>query len=875
MSARFSEKAQKVILIAQEEAKRLSHDYVGTEHILLGLVSLGDGIAAQALMDLGADYKKIRHEIEKISGAGDNMMLLGEIPFTPKAKKVLEYAVEEAQIMENTYIGTEHILLGLTREEEGVASKVLLNLNLKPEVIRSAVMDRLNEEPEIRLEGPGGQHSEEREMPARPNAPAKKKKSETPNLDEFSRDLTQLAREDKLDPVIGRETEIERVIQILGRRTKNNPVLIGEPGVGKTAVAECLAQKIASGDVADALLNKRLLTLDLASVVAGTKYRGEFEQRLKSLINEIRDQQGKIIVFIDELHTVIGAGAAEGSIDAANMLKPALARGELQCIGATTFDEYRKHIEHDPALERRFQPVIIEQPTISQAIEILHGVKDHYARHHNVKYDDEAIVAAVAISERYITDRALPDKALDLLDEAGSRARLKTTSIPPTFKDKEHEIQKISEEKNAAVTDQEYEKAAKLREEEQKLRKELDKLRKHWRDEKNKEIPTVTADDIALVASKWTGIPVTKLTEKESEKLLHIEEELHKRLIGQDEAVTTIAQAIRRSRTGLKDPNKPIGGFLFLGPTGVGKTELARALASYLFGNEDAMVRIDMSEYMEKFAVSRLIGAPPGYVGYDEGGQLTEIVRRKPYSVVVLDEIEKAHPDVYNILLQVLDEGRLTDNLGHKVSFKNTIIIMTSNVGARLISKGKSLGFASKADEDRDYKQIKTTVLEEVKRIFSPEFINRIDEIIVFHPLNQQHMLEILELMLERVDQKLEESGVKLEVTDAAKIFLVEQGFDPNYGARPLLRTLQRQLEDPLAEEILSQKTTKGMVVSVDVTEGENKKLAFGIKTAKESAQPTEAEETEETADAEEAKNSKTKKSSQAKPKTDKKSKGK
>ncbi|MFA5160864.1 MAG: ATP-dependent Clp protease ATP-binding subunit [Elusimicrobiales bacterium] len=818
MSTRFTDRAQKVILIAQEEAKRLNHDYVGTEHILLGLVALGEGVAAQVLTNLGVDFKKVRQEIEKIVGTGDNMMLLGEIPFTPRAKKVLEYAVEEAQHMGHSYIGTEHILLGLIREEEGVAARVLENLGLKLDAVREAVLEFIGE---------GDEPQEQQRQSHQKESPAPKGKTKTPTLDEFARDLTQLAREGKLDPVIGRENEIERLVQILARRTKNNPVLIGEPGVGKTAIVEGLAQKIASGEVSDILAGKRLLTVDLASVVAGTKYRGEFEQRLKSIIDEIRKARNQIIMFIDELHTIIGAGAAEGAIDASNMLKPALARGELQCIGATTFDEYRKHIEHDPALERRFQPIIVDPPSVEETVEILQGLKNRYETHHRIKFADEAIIAAATIADRYITDRAQPDKSIDILDEAGSRARLQVSSVPPLMKEKEAEIEAAVKEKNAAIAAQEYERAAKARDHEKELRRGLEQSRREWREKKNQIIPTVSADDIAMVASKWTGIPVTRLTESESERLMHMEEELHRRIIGQDEAVKTISQAIRRSRTGLKDPKRPIGGFLFLGPTGVGKTELARVLASFLFANEDAMVRIDMSEYMEKFAVSRLIGAPPGYVGYEEGGQLTEVVRRKPYSVVVLDEIEKAHPDVFNILLQVLDEGQMTDSLGHKVSFKNCVIIMTSNVGARLISKGKSLGFVAHDDEQKDYQQMKSTVMEEVRRVFNPEFINRIDEIIVFHPLNMEHMSQILDLLLKRVREKLKAQGLELELTETARALLVKKGFDPNYGARPMLRTLQRQLEDPLSEELLKRKCEQGSVMLVDTAEdGETLKFA-------------------------------------------------
>ena len=820
MGTRFTERAQRVILIAQEEAKRLNHDYVGTEHILLGLIALGEGVASQVLASLGVDLRKVRAEIEKIVGLGDNMMLLGEIPFTPRAKKVLEYAVEEAQHMGHSYIGTEHVLMGLIREEEGVAARVLENLGLKLETVREEVLSILGEmdQKESQKEAPQGKTA---------HHAAPKGKTKTPTLDEFARDLTQMAKEGKLDPVIGRTNEMDRVIQVLGRRTKNNPVLIGEPGVGKTAIVEGLAQKIASGEISDTLLGKRLLSLDLASIVAGTKYRGEFEQRLKGIIEEIRKAKNSIIMFIDELHTVIGAGAAEGAIDASNMLKPALARGELQCIGATTFDEYRKHIERDPALERRFQPVVVDPPTVEEAIEILIGLQEKYESHHKCRYSAASIIAAAQLSDKYITDRALPDKAIDLLDEAGSRARLKLSIAPSEFKEKEAGIEEVSKAKNAAIYGQEYEKAAKLRDKEKELKKALEDGKKKWRDGRDKVVPEVTDEDIASIASKWTGIPVTRMTESEMEKLKHMESEIHLRLIGQDEAVTIVSQAIKRSRTGMKDPKRPIGNFIFLGPTGVGKTELARVLADFLFGNEEAMVRIDMSEYMEKFSVSRLIGAPPGYVGYEEGGKLTELVRRKPYSVVVLDEIEKAHPDVFNILLQIMDEGTLTDSLGHKVSFKNTILIMTSNVGARLISKGKSLGFMPKEDHEKDYRAMKDTVMDEVKRVFNPEFINRIDEIIVFKPLTVLDMEKILELNLVKVGKKLDAKGVKFTITKEAKTHLIQKGFDPNYGARPILRTVQRLLEDPLAEFLLTRQVEKGGTVKVDYKgSGENLDLS-------------------------------------------------
>jgi len=817
MGTRFTERAQRVILIAQEEAKRLNHDYVGTEHILLGLIALGEGVAAQVLSNIGVDLRKVRAEIEKIVGIGDNMMLLGEIPFTPRAKKVLEFAVSEASDMKHTYIGTEHILLGLIREEEGVAARVLQNLELKLDAVREEVLSTLGESEQGGAEGGGkGEKGEQREQAQPRSHAAPKGKTKTPTLDEFARDMTQLAREGKLDPVIGRVNEIDRLVQVLGRRTKNNPVLIGEPGVGKTAIVEGLAQKIISGDISDTLAGKRLLSLDLASIVAGTKYRGEFEQRLKSIIEEIRKARNSIIAFIDELHTVIGAGAAEGAIDASNMLKPALARGELQCIGATTFDEYRKHIEHDPALERRFQPVVVDPPTVDETVEILKGLQEKYEAHHKCKYSDPAIFAAVVLSDKYITDRALPDKAIDLLDEAGSRARLKISVVPPEFKQKEMELEEVTKEKNAASYAQEFEKASKLRDKEKELKKAIEDARKKWREARDKQTPEVTEEDIASIASKWTGIPVTRMTESEVDKLKNMESEIHKRLIGQDEAVRIIAQAIKRSRTGMKDPKRPIGNFIFLGPTGVGKTELARVLADFLFGNEEAMVRIDMSEYMEKFSVSRLIGAPPGYVGYEEGGKLTELVRRKPYSVVVLDEIEKAHPDVFNILLQIMDEGTLTDSLGHKVSFKNCILIMTSNVGARMISKGKSLGFVPAEDKEKDYREMKDTVMDEVKRVFNPEFINRIDEIIVFRPLTEADMVHILELNLRKVEKKLDDRKLKLAITEAAKKFLIKTGFDANYGARPILRTVQRLLEDPIAEFILNANAKPGATIKAD-----------------------------------------------------------
>ena len=832
MSNRFTERAQRVILIAQEEAKRLNHDYVGTEHLLLGLIALGEGVAAQVMANLGVDLRRVRGEVEKIVGTGDNVMLLGEIPFTPRAKKVLELAVEEAQNMGHNYVGTEHLLLGLIREEEGVAARVLENLGVRLDVVREEVISLLGEGQQGPApSGPpppsGGGHS----------GSPQKSKSKTPTLDEFGRDLTAMARDGKLDPVIGRENEIERVVQILLRRTKNNPVLIGDPGVGKTAIVEGLAQRLSSEEAPDLLHGKRVMTLDLAAVVAGTKYRGEFEQRLKNIMEEIRRAKNQIVLFIDELHTVIGAGAAEGAIDASNMLKPSLARGELQCIGATTMDEYRKYIEHDAALERRFQPIIVDPPSVEDTIKIIMGLRDRYESHHKVKFEDEAVKAAAELSDRYITDRFLPDKAIDLIDEAGSRARLQVTQRPKEMKERESEIDKVTHDKEAAIAAQEYEKAAKMRDKEKEMRRALDEARKSWREKRDATVPVVTGEDIAAVVSKWTGIPTMKLTESEQQKLVHMEDELHKRVIGQEEAIKAIAQSIRRSRTGLKDPKKPVGSFIFLGPTGVGKTELARALADFLFGNEESLVRVDMSEYMEKFSVSRLIGAPPGYVGYEEGGQLTEAVRRKPYSVVLLDEIEKAHPDTFNILLQMMDDGALSDNLGHRVSFKNTVIIMTSNVGARLISKGKSLGFLIQEDAAKDYASMKDTVMEEVKKAFNPEFLNRLDDIIVFHPLTREESRKILDLMLARVEKKIASQGLTVNLSEEAKEFLVEKGFDPHYGARPLQRSIQRMLEDPLAEDILSKKVSAGttIFVSVDKTAG---KLVFSTTPPQEAVSP-------------------------------------
>ncbi len=791
MFGRFTERAQKVLFLARDEARRLGHPAVGTEHLLLGLLREGDGIAARALQALGVNLNKVRREVEK----------------------VLELAQEEGRKQGVSYVGTEHILLGLIREGEGVAARVLANQGLTLEKLRREVL--------MQLGGIGP-------MPqGHPQAGSARRASQTQTMDELGRDLTQLAREGKLDPVIGRDQEIQRVIQILSRRTKNNPCLIGEPGVGKTAVVEGLAQRIVENKVPEILADKRVVTLDMSAVVAGTKYRGEFEERLKKVIDEIRNA-GNVILFIDEVHTLVGAGAAEGAIDAANILKPALARGELQCIGATTLDEYRKNIEKDAALERRFQPVMVGEPTIEESIEILKGLRDRYEAHHRVKITDSALKAAVKLSSRYITDRYLPDKAIDLMDEAASRVRLKAYTAPPDVKELEEKIETLKKEKEAAVVNQEFEKAASLRDEEQKLQEELARIKENWVQRKELDQSIVTEDDIADIVSSWTGIPVNKLQEEESERLLHLEETLHQRVIGQDDAVKAVSRAVRRARAGLKDPKRPIGSFIFLGPTGVGKTELARALAEALFGDEEAMIRFDMSEYMEKHTVSRLLGAPPGYVGYEEAGQLTEMVRRNPYSVVLFDEIEKAHPDIFHVLLQVMEDGRLTDAQGRTVDFRNTVIIMTSNVGANLIRHEQRLGFkAGERKDAMDYEAMKERVTEELRRTFRPEFLNRVDEIIVFHPLEEEHMKEIVELMLKNISKRIAEFGLHLEFTQEAKEFLVKEGYDPVFGARPLRRVIQRMVEDELSEELLAGKFKSGDQILVDV--GENK-LTFQAK---------------------------------------------
>lgn len=806
MFERFTERARKVVYLAQQEAARLGHNVVGTEHLLLGLVAEGQGIAAKALESINIDLTKIRQEIERIIGIGEAGQAV-EIPFTPRAKRVLELAIDEGRQMGHNYVGTEHVLLGLVREGEGVAAQVLKNLGADLDKVRKQVFNLL-----------GGSNA----FVNQPGAVRNPGKTQT--LNQFGRDLTEYAKVDKLDPVIGRDNEIERVIQVLSRRTKNNPVLIGEPGVGKTAIAEGLAQKIVNGDVPEILRNKRVITLDMGSMVAGSKYRGEFEERMKKVMEEIRNA-GDVILFIDEMHTLIGAGAAEGAIDAANILKPALSRGELQCIGATTLDEYRKHVEKDAALERRFQPIMVGEPTKEEARQILEGLRDRYEAHHRVKITDSAILAAVELSDRYIADRFLPDKAIDLIDEAASRVRLQTTIVPPDLKSLEENLGRLQQEKESSIKNEEFEKAAELRDQEQKISQQLETLRNEWKNKRGLVEATVSEDEVAYVVSSWTGIPVVKLQQEETERLLKMEDTLHRRVIGQQEAVEAVAKAVRRARAGLKDPKRPIGSFIFLGPTGVGKTELARALAEALFGDENAMIRIDMSEYMERHTVSRLVGSPPGYVGYEEGGQLTERVRRKPYSVVLLDEIEKAHPEVFNILLQVLEDGRLTDAHGRTVDFRNTVVIMTSNVGANLIEHSGSIGFQISQDEARDnYQKMKNNVLDELKRTFRPEFLNRIDEVIVFHALNKEEIQSIVDLMARPLYRQLEEKGIKLELTEDVKEFLAKEGFDPHFGARPLRRAVQRFIENPLSEELLKGNLGPGTVLRAELHDGE---LAF------------------------------------------------
>ncbi len=790
MFDRFTERARKVVILAKEEARRFNHDYIGTEHILLGLIKEGESVAAAVLQNLGLGLDTLRLEVEKLVQFGPSTVISGDIPFTPKAKKVIELAMDEARRLGHNYIGTEHLLLGLIKEGEGVAAAVLQNLGLDLNKVRAEVIKLLGSTaPGISDIGAvqGG-----------------KQKTKTPALDAFGRDLTRYARDGKLDPVVGRADEIERIIQILSRRTKNNPVLLGEAGVGKTAIIEGLAQKIVNGDVPEVLEGKRLIVLDLALMVAGTKYRGQFEERIKSVMDEIRRSED-VIIFIDEIHTLVGAGGAEGAIDASNILKPALSRGEIQCIGATTLDEYRKYIEKDSALARRFQTINVDPPSVEETIEILKGLRDRYEAHHRAEITDEALEAAAKLSDRYISGRFLPDKAIDLIDEAGSRCRLSVTTAPIDIKEWEKKIEALRIEKEETIKAQNFEQAARLRDEERKAKEELEEKKREWKTQKSEIKVKVTAEDIAYVVSKWTGIPLVQLEEQEASRLLKIEEELHKKVIGQDEAVTAIANAIRRSRSGLRNPRRPMGCFIFLGPTGVGKTLLARALAEFMFGNEDAMITIDCSEYQEKFNVSRLVGAPPGYVGYEEGGQLTEKVRRRPYSVVLLDEIEKAHPDIFNILLQVMEEGRITDSYGRKIDFRNTILIMTSNVGADAIKKQSGIGFKPE-DITTDFEALKKKLLASTKKVFRPEFLNRVDEIIVFHQLNKEHLYDIIEIELKEIRERLREQGWELALEKGAVDFLIEKGFDPVYGARPLRRVLQKYIENILSEDILSGK---------------------------------------------------------------------
>ena len=819
MWQRFTERARRVVFFAQEEAGRLGENYVSTEHLLLGLVRENDSVAARILDRMGVSLGRIRSEIERQVTRGDGR-LGQDMQLTPRAKRVIDLAYDEARNLNNNYIGTEHLLLGLIREGEGMAARVLQRLGVDIERTRREVMNLQDGETTA--------------------ITSTRTRSRTPTLDEFGRDYTELARQEKLDPCIGRDTEIERVVQILSRRTKNNPCLIGEPGVGKTAIAEGLAQRIISGDTPETLKEKRIVALDLAGLVAGTKYRGEFEERMKRVMDEVRKAAGEVILFIDELHTLVGAGAAEGAIDASNIMKPALARGELQCIGATTMDEYRKYIERDAALERRFQPVQVRQPSIEETVQILKGLRDRYEKHHSVTIEDIALVSAVQLSDRYITDRSLPDKAIDLIDEAASRVRLRLSMPPADLRATKQELAKIQNELNSIPAGSNYDQAAEMRTKEHDLSERVGELEMKWKEDRATQPTVVGEDEIAHIVYSWTGIPVSRLVEGESAKLLKMEDVLHGRLIGQHDAVVAVSKAIRRARSGMKDPKRPMGSFVFLGPTGVGKTELARALASYLFETEDAMIRIDMSEYMERFAVSRLVGAPPGYVGYDEGGQLTEAVRRRPYAVVLLDEIEKAHPEVFNILLQVMEDGRLTDSQGRVVDFKNTIIIMTSNIGAQSIQSGTGIGFrdpTTDGETEKAYESMKNRITEEMKRTFRPEFLNRVDDVIVFHQLTRDEILQIVDLMVDRVRQQVASQGMELEVSREVKELLGSDGFDPQFGARPLRRAVQRLIEDPLAEEILLGRFTAGDTIRAEMEDGR----IFFTKSADLSTLPVES----------------------------------
>jgi ATP-dependent Clp protease ATP-binding subunit ClpC len=819
----FTERVRKVLQMAREEAQRLHHEYVGTEHILLGLIREGEGVAAAVLQNLNVDLDEVQQKIEETVKKGKAVQATGpDLPYTSRAKKVLELAMSEARELNHSYVGTEHLLLGLLREEKGIAAQVLTEAGVNLDAARTETLRLLGTE--MPQQGGAAPQSAGQSPPAA--APKTDKKSKTPALDHFCRDLTQLAAESQLDPTIGRQKEIERVMEILTRRKKNNPVLIGEPGVGKTAIVEGLAQLIATGECPDALRDHRVLSLDMAAVIAGTKYRGQFEERLKAVMNEIA-QNKQVILFIDELHTLVGAGAAEGAIDASNMLKPALARGELQCVGASTLNEYRKYIEKDGALERRFQTVIVDPPSIEETVAILRGLRKKYEDHHRIEIPDDTLVAAAKLSERYITDRFLPDKAIDVIDEAGARARLAAQAPPPEVAQLKEELEKVNGEKEAAVRDQNFERAASLRDSERVLQGDIRKKQEEWEKRRQSHRPSISEENVAFIVSRWTGIPVTRLREAETARLLRMEEELHQNVVAQEEAIRSIARSIRRSRAGLKDPKRPIGSFIFCGPTGVGKTELARALAKFLFADPAALIRVDMSEYMEKFSVSRLIGAPPGYVGYEDSGTLTKAIRRKPYSVVLLDEIEKAHPDVFNILLQVLDEGHLTDNYGRVIDFKNTVVIMTSNVGAKDISRNKSLGFTA-PDFKASFERMAEKVKEELQHVFNPEFLNRVDDIIVFHPLQRDHIRQIVAILLQETRKRLSEEELSVRLSEAATDFLVEHGFDEQYGARPLKRAIQRYVEDPLSEKILVAEFAKGDEIEIDVA-ADGAKLEFRV----------------------------------------------
>ncbi len=834
MMNNFTPRAQQVLALARKEADRFNHNYVGTEHLLLGLIKLGQGVAVNVLQKMGLDLETVRSEVEKQVGSGPETKMVGNIPYTPRVKKVLALAGKEAKSLNHSYVGTEHILLGLLREGEGVAARVLKNLEVDIERTRNEILKELD--PNFT---PSEGESESSSQPEPAAAGGAKKDSKTPALKAFGRDLTEIARKGEIDPVIGRESEIERVIQVLCRRTKNNPVLIGEAGVGKTAIVEGLAQEIAQGNVPELLRDKKVITLDLALMVAGTKYRGQFEERIKAVMDEIRRTRN-VILFIDELHTIVGAGSAEGAMDASNIIKPALSRGELQCVGATTLNEYRKYIEKDAALERRFQQVKVEAPTVDQTILILKGLRSKYEAHHKARYTEEALVGAAKLSDRYLTGRFLPDKAIDIMDEAGARARIASMTRPPDVKDVEKEIEEIRGQKEASIKAQDFEKAAALRDTEKQAKEKLEAILTQWREQREEKEVVVTEDDIMNVVSKWTGVPLSRMEQAETAKLLRMEEELRGKVIGQDEAVTAISKALRRSRADLKDPRRPIGSFIFLGPTGVGKTFLTQCLAEFIFGDRDSLIQIDMSEYMEKFTSSRLIGSPPGYVGHEEGGQLSEAVRRRPYSVILFDEIEKAHPDVMHLLLQILEEGKLTDSLGRKIDFRNTIIILTSNIGAELMKKQGVMGFGSSQRDETKYEVMRDKILEEAKKVLKPEFINRLDDLIVFHPLAKTELMRIVDLEITKVLDRIKAKEIAIELDDAAKAFLAEKGYDPDYGARPMRRAVERYLEDPMAEELLRGNIKAGDTVKVGEAEG---KLTF--KVPQDSAEGEKAEATE------------------------------